>query len=225
MVYLSPAISTLSVLARVLCYDKRKQRRSMVQKKLSPTEYQILVEEAPIMIWRSDATAQCDYFNERWLQFRGRSLEQERGNQWTEGVHPEDLQRCVATYLNAFRNREPFEMQYRLRRHDGAYRWILDRGAPFFSKDREFQGYIGSCIDITESVEAQRVLDEAREQELSNLRRLLPICMMCRKIQKTDGEWVQLERYLEDVSRAEFTHGLCPTCNSFYRKRYNVPTP
>lgn len=197
----------------------------MVQKQLSPTEYQILVEEAPIMIWRSNATAECDYFNERWLRFRGRSLEQECGNQWTEGVHPEDRERCVAIYLNAFRNREPFEMQYRLRRHDGAYRWILDRGAPFFREGRHFQGYIGSCIDITESVEAQRVLDEARERELANLRRLLPICMMCRKIQKTDGEWVQLERYLEDVSRAEFSHGLCPACNQLYRAQYNVPAP
>lgn len=186
-------------------------------------EYQILVEQAPIMIWRSDITAECDYFNDRWLRFRGRSLEQEIGNQWTEGVHPEDLERCLTTYLSAFEDRESFEMQYRLRRYDGVYRWILDTGMAFFGDEGEFQGYIGSCIDITERVEAQRVLNETRDRELANLRRLLPICMLCKKIQKTDGEWVQLEDYIESFSRAEFTHGLCPACNKVYRERYDFP--
>jgi PAS domain S-box-containing protein len=195
----------------------------MGPKRISRTEYQILVEQAPIMIWRSDITAECDYFNNRWLQFRGRSLEQEIGNQWTEGVHPDDLERCLTTYLSAFQNREPFEMQYRLRRYDGVYRWILDTGAPFFGGEGEFRGYIGSCVDITERVEAQRVLNDARERELANLRRLLPICMLCKKIQKTDGEWVQLEEYIERLSRAEFTHGLCPACNKVYRERYDFP--
>jgi PAS domain S-box-containing protein len=195
----------------------------MAKKRISRTEYQILVEQAPIMIWRSDTTAQCDYFNDRWLQFRGRSMEQEIGNQWTEGVHPEDLERCLNTYLNAFRNREPFEMEYRLRRYDGVYRWILDSGAPFFGDDGEFHGYIGSCTDINERVEAQRVLDEARDRELANLRGLLPLCMLCKRIQQTDGEWVQLEEYIESFSRAEFTHGLCPECNKFYREQYDFP--
>jgi hypothetical protein len=81
----------------------------MGTKEPSRSEYQILVEQAPVLIWPSNATAECDYLNERWLQFRGRSLEQEYGNQWAEGVHPDGLQRCVATYLDAFRKREPFE--------------------------------------------------------------------------------------------------------------------
>ncbi|HEY7389401.1 MAG TPA: PAS domain-containing protein [Bryobacteraceae bacterium] len=198
-------------------------RAATRQKQISRTEYQILVEQAPIMIWRSNTTAQCDYFNDRWLRFRGRGIEQEIGNQWTEGVHPEDLERCLTTYLTAFRNREPFEMQYRLRRSDGIYRWILDSGAPFFGADGGFQGYIGSCTDITERVEAQRVLNEARDRELANLRRLLPICMLCKRIQKADGKWVQLEEYIESSSRAEFTHGLCPACNQFYREQYDFP--
>ena len=100
---------------------------------LSRNEYRILVEQAPIMIWRANTTADCDYFNDRWLQFRGRRLEQECGNQWAEGVHREDLNRCLATYLEAFEKRKPFEMEYRLQRHDGEYRWILDTGAPFFA--------------------------------------------------------------------------------------------
>jgi PAS domain S-box-containing protein len=191
----------------------------MISKELSQEEYQILVERAPIMIWRANTTAECDYFNERWLQFRGRRMEQECGNQWLEGVHPEDLQRCLATYLDAFGKREPFEMEYRLQRHDGDYRWILDRGAPFFGENREFQGYIGSCIDVTDRIEAQRALDEARERELANLRGILPICMRCRKIREAGGGWVQLEQYVQDHSRTDFSHGLCPECYDSYREQ------
>jgi PAS domain S-box-containing protein len=190
----------------------------MVSTHLSRTEYEILVEQAPIMIWRSDITAECDYFNERWLQFRGRSLEQEYGNQWAEGVHPEDYERCVSTYLEAFRKREPFEMEYRLKRHDGEYRWILDRGAPYFGEDRAFLGYIGSCIDVTDRIEAQRALDEARERELANLRGILPICMGCRKIRGGGGGWVPLEHYIREHSHADFSHGLCPECYEVYRE-------
>jgi PAS domain S-box-containing protein len=188
-------------------------------KQLSRNEYQMLVEQAPIMIWRADITGECDYFNERWLEFRGRGLEQERGNRWTEGVHPDDLQRCLATYLGAFGKLEPFEMEYRLQRHDGEYRWILDRGAPFFNEKEEFQGYIGSCIDVTDRIAAQRILNEERDRELENLRGILPICMRCRKIRDIDGGWVQLERYIHDHSSAEFSHGLCPECDEVYRRQ------
>jgi PAS domain S-box-containing protein len=180
---------------------------------LSPTEYRVLVEQAPIMIWRSDISAECDYFNDRWLQFRGRTMEQEKGNEWAEGVHADDLQGCLNTYLSCFAKREAFEMYYRLRRHDGAYRWIFDRGVPFFSEKGEFQGYIGSCIDVTERMEAQRALNEARERELAKLRGLLPICMMCKKIRDGDGTWRQLEVFISDHSDADFTHCLCADCS------------
>jgi len=191
---------------------------------LSQTEYELLVKQAPILIWRANTTSGCDYFNDRWLQFRGRSMAQEIGNQWAEGVHPEDLPGCLATYLDAFRKREAFEMEYRLQRHDGVYRWILDRGAPFFGESGEFQGYIGSCIDITGRMDAQRALDEARDRELANLRGLLPICMQCKKIQRAEGDWVQLEQYIRDHSRAEFSHGLCPDCDGAYRRLHGVAT-
>jgi PAS domain S-box-containing protein len=197
----------------------------MISKQPSRNEYQILVEQAPIMIWRANTNAECDYFNDRWLQFRGRSMEQEYGNRWAEGVHPEDHQRCLATYLDAFGKREPFEMEYRLQRHDGEYRWILDTGAPFFGKNHKFQGYIGSCIDITDRIEAQRALDRARDRELANLRGILPICMQCKKIQQTDGGWVQLELYIRDHTRADFSHGLCPECYDIYCKQLNSGQP
>jgi diguanylate cyclase (GGDEF)-like protein/PAS domain S-box-containing protein len=127
---------------------------------LSFEEYKILVEQAPIMIWRSDTTTACDYFNERWLVFTGRAMEQEIGNGWAEGVHPDDFDRCLKIYVDAFQRREIFEMEYRLRRHDGQYRWIFDRGVPFKGPDGNFAGYIGSCIDVTEKVEAREYLQK-----------------------------------------------------------------
>jgi PAS domain S-box-containing protein len=190
-----------------------------MSKQLSLNDYKALAEEAPIMMWRATTTAECDFFNNRWLMFRGRTMEEECGNQWTEGVHSDDLQRCLATYLRAFEKREPFEMEYRLRRHDGVFRSILDRGVPVFAENGDFQGYVGSCIDITDRIEAQKVLDQARERELANLRGILPICMHCKKIRQADGVWKQLERYIRDHSQADFSHGLCPACYDIYRSQ------
>src|SRR6185369_481258 len=100
--------------------------------------------------WIADTTRQYTWFNRPWLEFTGRALEQEYGQGWTEGVHPDDLDRCLKTYENAFDRRDPFQMDYRLRRHDGEWRWIFDSGIPRFGPDGAFNGYIGSCIDITE---------------------------------------------------------------------------
>jgi PAS domain S-box-containing protein len=179
---------------------------------LSFEEYRVLVEQAPIMIWRSNAATECDYFNERWLTFRGRTLEQEKGNGWAEGVHPEDFNRCLEIYLGAFRKREAFEMEYRLRRSDGTYRWIFDRGVPFNDADGQFAGYIGSCIDVTDRVEAQAALRKAQDAELKMLRGLLPICANCKNIRDDKGYWRTVESYVKEHSEAEFTHGICPQC-------------
>jgi two-component system, LuxR family, sensor kinase FixL len=97
----------------------------------------------------------CTFFNKGWLDFTGRPLEEELGNGWAEGVHSEDFDRCLKTYLNFFDARQPFTMEYRLRRSDGEYRWVLDNGAPRFASDNTFLGFIGSCIDITERRQAQ----------------------------------------------------------------------
>jgi len=117
-------------------------------------EYRALVEAAPVMIWRAGLDAKCNYFNETWLAFTGRNQEQEAGDGWAEGVHPDDLNRCVAQYLDHFHRQRQFEMEYRLRRHDGVYRWIFDRGVPF-EMHGEFAGFIGSCIDIQDRKEAE----------------------------------------------------------------------
>jgi len=179
---------------------------------LSHEEYMLLTEQAPIMIWRANTTTECDYFNKKWLEFTGRTMEQESGNGWAEGVFREDFDRCLDIYLSSFRKRQIFEMEYRLRRHDGVYRWIYDRGVPFYDAQGAFAGYIGSCIDITEQVEARKLLLEARELEIKTLRGLLPICASCKKIRDDQGYWQQLEKYITDHSGAEFTHGICPAC-------------
>lgn len=122
---------------------------------LSPTEYRLLVEHSPVMIWRANREKKCDYFNPVWLDFTGRTIKQELGDGWAEGVHSDDLDRCLKIYVTSFDKRLPFEMEYRLRRHDGVYRWIFDRGVPYSGDNGEFLGYIGSCIDVTERREAE----------------------------------------------------------------------
>jgi PAS domain S-box-containing protein len=184
---------------------------------LHDSEYAVLVEQAPILIWRADLSMGCDYFNERWLDFTGRTRAQELGNGWVEGVHPDDRARCMDVYTTAFRDRRAFEMEYRLRRHDGAWRWISDRGAPYVDAGGAFAGYVGSCVDITERVEAERLLAERREQEMSELRALIPICARCKKVRDDDGFWQRVETYVSRVTHRHFTHGLCQEClDAFY---------
>jgi two-component system CheB/CheR fusion protein len=134
---------------------------------LSATEYRLIVEHSPVMIWRAGLDARCDYFNEIWLAFTGRTSAQEMGDGWAEGVHRDDLDRCVAYYLDHFHRREAFEMEYRLRRHDGVYRWIFDRGVPFTDDAGDFAGFIGSCVDVDERRHAQDAQQQHTQEQLA----------------------------------------------------------
>jgi PAS domain S-box-containing protein len=120
-----------------------------------------VANSAPVLIWMAGPDKGCTYFNDRWLEFTGRTLKQELGDGWVEGVHPDDLKRCLNTYSRAFTARRSFRMEYRLRRHDGAYRWVLDNGVPCHGPKHEFQGYIGSCVDVTERKEFEALLEMA----------------------------------------------------------------
>ena len=129
-------------------------------------EYQLILESSPNMIWRANLTTECDYFNKTWLNFTGKTMEEEYGNGWIAGVHPDDLDRCVKIYLDHFKIQQAFEMDYRLMRYDGQYRWINDRGVPFYNRDNIFIGFIGSCMDVTEKIEGQRLKEMAQNDAL-----------------------------------------------------------
>jgi PAS domain S-box-containing protein len=137
----------------------------------SEMRFRTVADAAPVLIWMSGPDKLCTFFNKGWLDFTGRKLEQELGNGWAEGVHREDFDRCLNIYKNSFDARQPFTMEYRLRRSDGEYRWVLDSGTPRFSDDGAFLGYIGSCIDIARRKQAE--LDHQRQNmELARVGRV-----------------------------------------------------
>lgn len=132
--------------------------------------YKKIFDDFPALIWLSGTDGKCWYFNKRWLSFRGRSMEEESGDGWAEGVHPEDFDRCLDIYGTSFNNRDPFSMEYRLLNSDGEYRWILDMGMPFYGIDQKFEGYIGSCYDITSEKDMVCDLEQAKEAALEGFR-------------------------------------------------------
>src|SRR6266404_2025098 len=136
--------------ARGVSRDITKRKIAEEQLRESEARFRAVADSAPVLIWMSGPDKLCTFFNKGWLDFTGRSLEQELGNGWAESVHREDLDRCLDVYQNSFNARQPFTMEYRLRRNDGEYRWVLDNGIPRFASDGAFLGYIGSCIGITE---------------------------------------------------------------------------
>jgi two-component system sensor kinase FixL len=140
--------------------------RKLGEEALSESEerFRIVADAAPVLIWMSGADKLCTFFNKPWLEFTGRSLDQEMGNGCLEGVHPDDLQRYLKIYTEAFDARKAFVMQYRLRRNDGEYRWISDNGVPRYDARGNFGGYIGSCLDVTELINKEQALREFEER-------------------------------------------------------------
>lgn len=126
--------------------------------KESNLKYRNLADNGTALIWTSGTDKLCNYFNEPWLRFTGRRLEQEMGNGWAEGVHPDDFAECLRIYTTAFDKRERFEMDYRLRSASGEYRWIRDLGTPTFNSASDFTGYVGHCFDINEHIVIQSTL-------------------------------------------------------------------
>ena len=147
------------LLARVRTHLELARLRADLEKRVaertaelreSEQRFRAMADAAPVMIWVSTADKLRNFFNKRWLDFTGRSADAEMGHGWMENVHPDDVERCSGTYSSAFDDRRVFEMEYRLRRADGQYRWVLERGVPRPTLSDVFSGYVGSCTDITD---------------------------------------------------------------------------
>jgi PAS domain S-box-containing protein len=143
--------------------DITAQKQTEQALRESEQRFRVITDASPIMVWMAGTDKLCYYFNKGWLDFVGRTLEQESGNGWAENIHSEDLDRCLQIYVDNFDARRPFEMEYRMRHHTGQYRWILDRGVPRSAPDGTFEGYVGGCLDIhdqKEAAEKVRIADD-----------------------------------------------------------------
>ena len=125
----------------------------------SEARFHNMADTAPVMLWKSEVDGSSSYVNKPWLDFTGRTLEQELGNGWIEGIHPEDLRKSLDTYFEALNKRAEFRFEYRLRSAQGTYRWVLTHGVPRFNPEGKFLGFIGSGVDITERMENEKIIE------------------------------------------------------------------
>ena len=146
-------VVTLYTLTLTALFAVRRHNEAALKE--SERRFRLTADAAPVMVWISGIDKLCTWFNKPWLDFVGRTMEQELGNGWSENVRADDFDRCLKTYVDAFDARQSFSMEYRMRRHDGEYRWVLDNGIPLWEPVGKFAGYIGSCIDITERKQAE----------------------------------------------------------------------
>ena len=165
---------------QALVSSNTELRKSEAVLRESEERFRLVADTAPALIWMSGTDKLCIFFNKGWLDFTGRTMEEELGEGWAAGVHPDDMEHCLGIYSGAFDARMDFELEYRLRRFDGEYRWIVDYGVPRFETDGTFRGYIGSCVDITERKSSEESLHNlsgrlirAQEEERTRIAREL----------------------------------------------------
>jgi len=201
-----------------LVTDDTLNTRALAALRESEERFRLFANAAPVMLWMSGPDKRCTQFNQPWLAFTGRPIEAELGDGWADGVHPDDLARCLDTYNTAFDQRKPFRMEYRLRRHDGEYRWVLDTGVPVSAADGAFTGYIGSAIDVTEQKQAQAVLSDlsrrlidAQEQERAWIASELHDDIAQRIVSLT----MQLHLFNRELTNAEGAAHLSELCDQF----------
>ncbi len=194
--------------------DRKRAELALLE---SEKRFRLMADSAPVLMWMSGPDKLHADFNHEWLRFTGRSNEEELGEGWTHGVHPDDLQMCLHSYAYTFEARKPFSMEYRLLRHDGQYRWILDKGVPWFLENGQFGGYVGCCIDITEQKQAKAVQAElsgrlmhAHEEERTRIARELHddisqrLALLANGIQELDHFW----KPESSLQAKEQIHGL-----------------
>ncbi|MBT0666661.1 PAS domain S-box protein [Geobacter pelophilus] len=190
------------------------------------SSYHCLLNEFPALVWRSGIDGKCNFFNLNWLAFTGRTLEQELGDGWAEGVHPDDLEKCLSDYLSAFHARRSFDIEYRLRRYDGEYRWIHDVGR-LLTVDGQFNGYVGICFDITETKKTDLMLQDKLE-EISDLYHNAPCGYhsvdgdgYIVAINDTELSWLGYARE-ELVGHARLSDIMTPECRNGYVERFQT---
>jgi PAS domain S-box-containing protein len=167
--------------------DISERKKAEAALRESEERFRNMADAAPVMVWVAGLDKLFTFFNKPWLDFTGRSVEQELRNGWADSVHPNDLDRCLATYTSSFDARRPFQMEYRLRRADGQYRWVLDNGVPHH-RDGAFIGYIGSCIDVTEQkLMAERL--QSQQIQLVDAQRLARLGSWGREIETGKVEY------------------------------------
>ena len=166
--------------------------------------FRTVANSAPVLIWMSGTDKLVTFLNARWLAFTGRNLEEELGEGWASGVHPDDLQHCLKTYSAAFDARVEFEMEYRLRRFDGQYRWIVDHGVPMLEPDGAFRGYVGSCLDITDRRQSEQELIDANKSLLEANQRIVTLKEQLEQENVYLQEEIVVERnHFEVIGRSE----------------------
>lgn len=151
-----------AVLAHINITEKKAIEESLRENEV---HFRTLADSGQALIWTSGLDMKCNYFNQPWLEFTGRTLEQEIGDGWAEGVHPDDLDRCVKIYINSFQRQERFSMDYRIRYNDGSYRWIQDNGTPRYDSQGIFIGFIGHCLDITDRKDFEAEIARSNESQ------------------------------------------------------------
>ncbi len=180
IIAISAVVAIQSLLIVGLLWQRRRRQKAEALIRESEQRFRLVTNTAPVMIWMADPDRSFSYVNQPWLDFTGRPIDAELGNGWAQGIHPEDRDAHLEAQARAFDVQAPFRLQYRLRRHDGEFRWVFDIGVPRFAADGSFAGYIGSCLDITERKLAEEALASlggkliaAQEQERARIAREL----------------------------------------------------
>lgn len=219
---IGPLISNLYNAVKNLESTNQSLKKEIVQRKIAEQKastneekFRRLAEYSPIMIWMSDVKGSCTYFNQNWLDFRGRHIDQEKGMGWTEGLHPEDKNGVVEKFLNSLERKESFELEYRLKDASGKYSWIYDKGTPMYNKNHEFMGYIGSCLNINQRRQAEEQLAESEKEKnliLEAMRERLTFLDTELRIQWTNQAALELSGLNEEQVNGHY-------CYEFWHKR------